>query len=105
VSGVIYHDRTVVSPQVEQDRGLGLGPVKINLVTGKPMRTASGHPHLRSIYGLIARNKTGAQPVNFQAGESIVYAQPLPVRFHNLLHRSSNGDGFTPRQAKACNFG
>ena len=60
---------------------------------------------LGSLNGLIARNKTGAQPVNFQAGEPIVYAQPLPARFNDLLHRPSNGDGLTLRQAKACNFG
>jgi len=60
---------------------------------------------LGSLNGLIARNKTGAQPVNFQAGESIIYAQPLPARFHDLLHRPSNEDGFTPRQAKTCNIG
>ncbi|MGD0097963.1 MAG: sodium:solute symporter family protein [Terracidiphilus sp.] len=44
VNGVIYHDTTVVSPQVEQGRGLV--PAKINPVTGKPMLTASGQPLL-----------------------------------------------------------
>ena len=46
---------------------------------------------------LIAGNKTGPQPVNLESGESIVYAQTHPARFHDLLHRPSNGDGFTRR--------
>jgi SSS family solute:Na+ symporter len=44
VNGVFYRDATEVSPQVEQ--GGGLVPAKINLVIGKPMRTASGQPLL-----------------------------------------------------------
>jgi SSS family solute:Na+ symporter len=43
-NGVIYHDTTVVSKQVEQGRGLV--PAKINPVTGQPMLTASGQPLL-----------------------------------------------------------
>ncbi len=43
-NGVIYHDTTVVSRQVEEGRGLV--PAKINPVTGKPMLTASGQPLL-----------------------------------------------------------
>jgi SSS family solute:Na+ symporter len=43
-NGVIYHDTTVVSKQVEEGRGLV--PAKINPVTGKPMLTASGEPLL-----------------------------------------------------------
>jgi SSS family solute:Na+ symporter len=44
VNGAIIHETTVVSPQVEQGRGLV--PAKINPVTGKPMLTASGEPLL-----------------------------------------------------------
>jgi SSS family solute:Na+ symporter len=44
VNGAIVHETTVVSPQVEQGRGLV--PAKINPVTGKPMLTASGQPLL-----------------------------------------------------------
>jgi SSS family solute:Na+ symporter len=44
VNGAIIHETTVVSPQVEQGRGLV--PAKINPVTGKPMLTASGQPLL-----------------------------------------------------------
>jgi hypothetical protein len=47
VNGVIYHDTTVVSPQVEQ--GGGLVPAKINSVIGEPMRTISGHPRPRRV--------------------------------------------------------
>ena len=43
-NGSIVHDIQVVSPQVEQGRGLV--PAKINPVTGKPMLTASGQPLL-----------------------------------------------------------
>jgi solute:Na+ symporter, SSS family len=43
-NGVIYHETTVVSKQVEEGRGLV--PAKINPVTGKPMLDASGHPLL-----------------------------------------------------------
>lgn len=42
--GSIVHNIQVVSPQVEQGRGLV--PAKINPVTGKPMLTASGQPLL-----------------------------------------------------------
>jgi len=42
--GAIIHKIEVVSPQVEQGRGLV--PAKINPVTGKPMLTASGQPLL-----------------------------------------------------------
>jgi SSS family solute:Na+ symporter len=42
--GTITHNIQVVSPQVEQGRGLV--PAKINPVTGKPMLTASGQPLL-----------------------------------------------------------
>jgi len=42
--GAIIHEITVVTPEVEQGRGLV--PAKINPVTGKPMLTASGEPLL-----------------------------------------------------------
>jgi SSS family solute:Na+ symporter len=42
--GSIVHNIQVVSPQIEQGRGLV--PAKINPVTGKPMLTASGEPLL-----------------------------------------------------------
>ncbi len=42
--GAIIHNIQVVSPQVEQ--GKGIVPAKINPVTGKPMLTASGQPLL-----------------------------------------------------------
>jgi SSS family solute:Na+ symporter len=42
--GSIVHNIQVVSPQVEQ--GKGLVPAKINPVTGEPMYTASGQPLL-----------------------------------------------------------
>jgi SSS family solute:Na+ symporter len=42
--GAIIHQIDVVSPQVEQGRGLV--PAKINPVTGQPMLTASGQPML-----------------------------------------------------------
>jgi SSS family solute:Na+ symporter len=42
--GSIIHNIQVVSPQVEQGRGLV--PAKINPVTGQPMLTASGQPLL-----------------------------------------------------------
>jgi SSS family solute:Na+ symporter len=42
--GSIVHNIQVVSPQVEQ--GKGLVPAKINPVTGQPMYTASGQPLL-----------------------------------------------------------
>jgi SSS family solute:Na+ symporter len=42
--GSIVHNIQVVSPQVEQGRGLV--PAKINPVTGQPMLTASGQPLL-----------------------------------------------------------
>ncbi len=44
MNGAIIHEITVVSPQVEQGRGLV--PAKINPVTGKAMLTASGEPLL-----------------------------------------------------------
>jgi len=31
-----------------------------------------------------------------QSGEAIVYAQPLPTRFHDLLRCLSDGDALTP---------
>jgi len=43
-NGVIVHNTTVVSKQVEEGRGLV--PAKINPLTGKPMLDASGHPLL-----------------------------------------------------------
>jgi SSS family solute:Na+ symporter len=43
-NGVIYHETTVVSKQVEEGRGLV--PAKVNPVTGQPMLTASGQPLL-----------------------------------------------------------
>jgi len=43
-NGVIVRRTTVVSPQVEQGRGLV--PAKMNPLTGKPMLTASGAPLL-----------------------------------------------------------
>jgi SSS family solute:Na+ symporter len=44
VNGAIVHEINVVSPQVEQ--GKGLVPAKINPVTGQPMLDASGKPLL-----------------------------------------------------------
>jgi len=63
------------------------------------------HGLLATLNRFIASNKTGAKPGNFQFGESIVHAQPLPACFHDQQHRSSNGNGFTPRQTKARNIG
>jgi SSS family solute:Na+ symporter len=44
VDGAIFHETTVVPPEVSEGRGLV--PAKINPVTGKPMYTASGQPLL-----------------------------------------------------------
>jgi SSS family solute:Na+ symporter len=43
-NGVIYHNTTVVRPEVEAGRGLV--PAKIDRATGKPMLTAAGQPVL-----------------------------------------------------------
>jgi hypothetical protein len=61
------------------------------MTTHKVQKTARP---LCTLNRLIAGKETVAKPLDFESGESITYAQLLPICSHGPLHHLSDGNAF-----------